>query len=117
MATTANQEYKNANYDRLAIWIKKGKRDEYKQAAAQQGMSLAAFLTRAADLLVQYGVEDFANHAATDAESPAQVAAEKLSADERRLVEEFAKLPADAQKHFLKAFAAVNSSKGGGGND
>ena len=102
-------KYRAKAYDRLSTDIPKGKRDAYNLAASELGLSLSK--------LIQNGVEEFiARHAATDTESPAQVAAEKLSADDRRLVEEFAKLPADAQKHFLKAFAAVNSSKGGGGN-
>ena len=48
MAT--NQDYKNMNYDRLAIWVKKGSRDDYKKSAAELGLSLA--------MLVQNGAKN-----------------------------------------------------------
>lgn len=47
----AVQRYKEKNYDRLAIAIKKGKRDEWKTAAADLGLSLAG--------LVVAGVEEY----------------------------------------------------------
>jgi len=47
----ATQRYKEKAYDRLAISIKKGKRDEWKAAAADLDMSLAG--------LVVAGVEEY----------------------------------------------------------
>ena len=47
----ANQRYRDKVYDRLAVMIKKGKREEYKNAANVRGMSLAG--------LVQSSVEEY----------------------------------------------------------
>jgi len=47
----AVQRYKDKAYDRLAVAIKKGKRDEWKAAAADLGLSLAG--------LVVAGVEEY----------------------------------------------------------
>ena len=97
---TKNQEYKNANYDRLAIWIKKGCREDYKQSAAELGISLA--------MLVQCGVEEYIkNHGGEVApEKP-----ESISAADKKLIDEFNQLPVDARKHFLQAFKAINEDK------
>ena len=104
MAT--NQDYKNMNYDRLAIWVKKGSRDDYKKSAAELGLSLA--------MLVQNGVEEYIkNHAG---EMPLSTPKPELTSEQKRLVEEFNQLPLNAQKHFLQAFKAINQSKGGGDN-
>ena len=40
-----NQIYQNAVYDRLAIRVKKGKREEYKALADRRGVSLAGLIT------------------------------------------------------------------------
>lgn len=42
----ANQRYQNKVYDRLAIRIPKGKREEYKQLAERRGESLAGMIMR-----------------------------------------------------------------------
>lgn len=47
----AVQRYQDKAYDRLAIRVKKGKRDEWKTAAADLGLSLAG--------LVVAGVEEY----------------------------------------------------------
>ena len=53
------KKYKDVHYDRLAIWVKKGKRDIYKKAAAELGVSLS--------MLVRDGVEEFIrNHLSED---------------------------------------------------
>ena len=103
-------KYRAKAYDRLSTDIPKGKRDAYNLAASELGLSLSK--------LIQNGVEEFiARHADKEIERPAQPAAEKLSADDRQLVEEFAKLPVDVRKAITKIISAVNSSKGGGKND
>ena len=111
MEKTKNQSYKENNYDRMAIWVKKGRRENYKQSAAELGLSLAT--------LVQKGVEEFiANHAGEEfpprrlPESPP----EKFTPEQRRLVEEFNQLPAETQKALVKLMRTINESKGGGGN-
>lgn len=40
----ASNKYNVNNYDRLAIYVKKGKREELKQHASDLGMSLNAFI-------------------------------------------------------------------------
>lgn len=107
MAST-NQDYKNLNYDRLAIWVKKGSRDNYKKSAAELGISLAA--------LVQSGVEEYISNHAGEVMTP-QPKLEPLSAADKQLIDEFARLPADVQKCFLKTFKAINQTKGGDSHD
>ena len=66
--------------------------------------------------MIRRAIEEYiANHAGESFTKPEKP--ESLSADERRLVEEFNQLPSDAQKHLLKFVKAVNQTKGGGEND
>lgn len=104
----ATKKYREKTYDTIGFDVPKGKREEFKGKAAKLGFSLAKFLFIAAE---SYN-ENHAGEAFTKPENP-----ESLSADEKRLVEEFNQLPTDAQKHFLKAFKAINQTKGGGEND
>ena len=91
---TKNQDYKNLNYDRLAIWIKKGARDNYKQSAAKLGVSLA--------MLVQNGVEEYIrNHVGEVAVPAARQETETISAEERRLIQAFGNCP-DNMKPTLR---------------
>lgn len=46
-STRAKNKYNAANYDRIALQVKKGKRDELKAHAEKQGESLNAFINRA----------------------------------------------------------------------
>lgn len=55
----ANARYNDKTYDTLAIRIKKGIREIYKDEAAKRGLSLA--------MLVKKGVEEYIkNHAPTE---------------------------------------------------
>ena len=45
----ANRNYKTKAYHQLAIRIKKGKREEYKQLAEKNGESLAGLIVRLLD--------------------------------------------------------------------
>lgn len=47
----ANSRYRDKAYDVITFSVKKGKRDEYKQAALDRGLSLAS--------LLQKSVEDY----------------------------------------------------------
>lgn len=40
----ATQKYLAENMERLQVWVKKGKKDEYKAKAESKGMSLAAYI-------------------------------------------------------------------------
>lgn len=104
MAT--NQDYKNVNYDRLAIWVKKGSRDSYKQSAAKFGLSLA--------MLVQHGVEEYiTNHSGESFTKPEKP--ESLSAADKKLVENFNALSPKSQK-ALREIISELVTKGGGDN-
>ncbi|MBQ9663610.1 MAG: hypothetical protein IJV40_10715 [Oscillospiraceae bacterium] len=46
-------KYKNANYDRIELTVPKGKKEEYKAAADQLGISLNAFINEAVDAAMQ----------------------------------------------------------------
>lgn len=91
-----NQEYKDSNYDRLAILVRKGKRDEYKAAASDLGLGYAE--------MIRSAVEEYIQRHRGEVVIPAtaKVAAEKISADERRLLDAAAKFPQDTRKLFLK---------------
>ncbi len=43
-ATKAKNKYNDANYDRIALTVPKGKKDEYKQLADNAGKSLNQFI-------------------------------------------------------------------------
>ena len=103
----AEYEQRKANYDQVLFRVKKGKAGEYKQAAAELGIGFWE--------LIQSGVEEYiANHAGE--KLPAAKPEEKLTADEKKLAEEFSRLPTDAQKYLLKFVRAINQ-KGGDEND
>ncbi len=50
-ATRAKNKYNAANYDRLSPFVKKGRKEVYKQAAAVAGYSLNEFMIKAMDNL------------------------------------------------------------------
>lgn len=61
----SQQKYNDKTYDRLAILVKKGKRDEYKQAAEERGLKYAE--------MIRLAIEEFIeNHPVK--ESPARQA-------------------------------------------
>ena len=100
---TKNQDYKNLNYDRLAIWIKKGARDNYKQSAAKLGVSLA--------MLVQNGVEEYIkNHGGEVVVPTARQETETISAEERRLIKSFANLPDNVKPTIKKLIEQLAQS-------
>lgn len=98
------KKYQQEKCDRITADIPKGKRDAYKMIAAEKGLSLSQ--------LIQNSVESFAG--LHGGELPASVSTstrESISAADKRLVDEFNQLPVEAQKHFLKAFRAINEVK------
>lgn len=90
----AVQKYRAKTYDTIGFDVKKGKREEYKAAAAELGLSLAAFLTNAADEFIQnHAVENFS--ARLNTSTPPQYT---LTSEERRLLDKWNKLPVSTQK-------------------
>lgn len=49
----ANSKYRLKAYDTISFAVKKGKREEYKQAAAARDMSLAGLLQNSVDEYIQ----------------------------------------------------------------
>ena len=107
----AQQKYDQKSYDQILIKVKKGKREEYRQSAESIGLGQME--------MIRLAIEEYIkNHTGEDFTAAIKPEAEKLTTEQKRLVEEFNQLPADAQKYFLKAFRAINDqSKGGGNND
>ncbi len=99
----AVRKYRANNYETVSFEVRKGKRAEYKQVAESLNLSLAEFFKRAAE---SYG--NGATCPPIGGNCPAQTQP-TLSADQKKLVDEFSKLPVDAQKHFIKAFQAINN--------
>lgn len=86
------KKYRTQNYDTIGFDVKKGKRDEYKAKAAELGMSLAAFLTIAADT--------YANGQSDKVIVRPQ--GEKLAAEQRQLIDTVYALPPKARKQLIK---------------
>lgn len=105
MAT--NGDYKKENYDQILVRVRKGKREEYRQAADEMKLGQMELFRIAVEEYIQ-------NHAGEEfkPEKP-----ESISAADKRLIEEFNRLPVDAQKSLMKFLRAINESKEGGDND
>ena len=111
MATTkaqklATQKYRAKTYDTIGFDVPKGKREEFKTIAAERGLSLARFLLLAA--------ESYAGLQSVESFKPASMTkqpTEKLTSQERTLLDEFNRLPVDVQKAFLKTFKAINAAQ------
>ena len=67
-------------------------------------------------MLIQKGVESYGEEITAEPFNNLPKPENQLSAADKRLLEEFNQLPPDAQKYFLKAFKAINDTKGGGDN-
>lgn len=109
MAT--NDIYKKENYDQILIRVKKGKKEEYKQAAEGLGLGqMELFRTAVEEFIANHAGEEFPPRRLP--ESPP----EKFTPEQRRLVEEFNQLSAETQKALVKLMRTINESKGGEGN-
>lgn len=95
----AKAKYQQEKRTLIAAEVSKIKGEEYRAKAASLGLSLSA--------LIQQGIESYeANHTGEDFK-PA-LATNKLSADEKALIDLFRELPADVSKSFLKVFVTIN---------
>lgn len=101
-------EYKKANYDQVSIRVKKGKRLEYQQAAADFGLGYAEMIRLAVETFIaERSLQDLPVKPASMTKQPT----EKLTSQERTLLDEFNRLPVDVQKAFLKTFKAINAAQ------
>lgn len=94
----ALQKYKDNNYDRLAILIKKGKREEYKQAAERLGLGYAEMIRLAIDAFI---AENAGEEFKTTTPAP-------MTAEERKLIDDFNALPDDVRKSISKLIRQIN---------
>lgn len=98
----AVRKYREKTYDTIGFDVKKGKRDEYKAAAAELGISLAGFLTAAAEEFIE-------RHGGEVVARPLPSKEERLSSADKRLVEEFNQLPDDIKPTVRKLIQQINS--------
>ena len=93
------KKYQQEKRDRLTVDVPKGKRDEYKAKAGQLGLSLS--------MLIQNGVEAYGENSG-EVITPTQ--GEKLTSDQKRLLDEFGKMPVEVQKQTLKLIREINGA-------
>ena len=105
----SSPDYKKANYDQILFRVRKGKREEYQQAAESLGLSFWAFL--------QKGVEEYISNHANEKIQLVTEKPESLSAADRRLVEEFKSLSPKNQKALREIISELVDKKGGDWND
>lgn len=100
-------ERRKDKYDNVLFRVQKGKAEDYRQAARDLGIGFWE--------LIQSGVEEFiARHPGGEFQALAvktakDVPEQKLTTEQKRLVEEFNKLPVDTQKIVVKLLKAINS--------
>lgn len=92
-------KYRQEKRDQLAVDVPKGKRDAYKAIAAELGLSLS--------MLIQNSVEAFAGNHVSELPAPQ----DKLTAEQRRLLDEFGKLPVDVQNQLIKLVKTINANQ------
>ncbi len=110
----AQEKYNKENYDRLAILIKKGKRDEYHAKAAEFGLGYAEMIRVAIEEFIQrHAGEDFseANQLTATSMSTDEKPGETLSREEKKLLEDFRQMPANLQKHVRGLIRAINGAQ------
>ena len=100
----AKAKYQQEKRTLIATEVSKEKGEFYRTTATEFGISLSK--------LVQNGVEEFIqNHAGENLSLVAQNLEPKLSAADKKLVEEFNQLPVDTQKVIAKLIATINATK------
>ena len=102
---TYDQEYKKANYDQFIFRAKKGKKEEYRQAAEDFGLGLTEMFR----LAVETFIAERSLYDLPVKPAPKTPPEEKLSSEERKLLDEFSKLPPDVQKSIAKMIRAINT--------
>ncbi|MBR4152752.1 MAG: hypothetical protein IKT98_07305 [Selenomonadaceae bacterium] len=106
-------EYKKATYDRIGLVVRKGKRKEYQQAADDFGLSLSELIKIAIEkFIAEQSYESFTSQTIKTPFTPKSE--QKLTEEQKRLVEEFSNLPVDTQKAFMKVFTSINNASKGG---
>lgn len=105
-------KYESKAYDQILLKVKKGKREEYKTAAAERGLGQMEMIRAAIE-------EYISNHAGAVPATTPTPAAETLTADEKQLLAAFAKCPENMRptlKKLVEQVAALVDEKGGDSN-
>lgn len=108
----SDAEYKKSRYDRVAFLSPKGKGAEYKQAANDFGLGLSEMIRLAVETYIaDRSLHDLPVKPVKPAPMAKEPPAEKLTSQEKTLLDEFNRLPVDVQKAFLKTFKAINAAQ------
>ena len=108
MAVSTAQKLAKAKYQHekrtlIATDVSKEKGEFYRATAMELGISLSK--------LVQIGVEEFIqNHAGENFSVTTQSQEQRLSAADKKLIEEFNRLPAETQKALIKLIQSINQN-------
>lgn len=101
-------EYKKTVYDRIGLVVRKGKREEYQQVAKEFGLTLSELFKNAVDVFIaEKGFQDLPVQNFKPA--PMNDTQPKLSQAEQKLISDFNRLPADAQKAITKLIQTINN--------
>ena len=106
----SRQKYESKAYDQILLKVKKGKRDEYKQAAAEMELGQME--------MIRLAIEEFLNrHKGEIFTSSTSPKLESISAADKRLIESFGKCPDNVKPTLKKLIEQL--AKGGkeNGND
>lgn len=102
-----DRDYKKMHYDQIAFRVKKGKREEYQQAANDFGLGLSEMIR----LAVETYIADRSLHDLPVKPAPIKITPEpQITKEQRAMLEEISKLPVDTQKALLKFLRSLNGN-------
>ena len=105
----AQAKYDQKSYDQILIKVRKGKRDEYKNAAETLGLGQMELFRTAVEEYIQNRTSEVVTE---------KREVETLTAEQRRLLENFARLPKSTRTKFTGLLEEVAAQlKGGEDND
>lgn len=97
----AKAKYQQEKRSLIAAEVSKAKGEEYRAKAMNLGISLSS--------LIQRGIESYtANCAGGEFATSSANSKDRLTEDERQLLDAFNQFPSDVRKHFLKGFRLIN---------
>lgn len=91
----AQAKYDQKSYDQILIKVRKGKREEYKDAAEKLGLGQMELFRTAVEEYIK-------NHGGEVVVPAARQETETISAEERRLIQAFANLPDNVKPTIKK---------------
>lgn len=97
----SRQKYERKAYDQILLKVRKGKREEYKQTAERLGLGQMEMIRLATETFI----------AAHNGEEFKPTTPAPMTADERKLLDEFNALPDDTRKALLKLIKTINQAQ------